>query len=154
MWPFEQKHRKAVVVFHIDHNGLAKGAYFRGEADVLIIDERDPKNRVYRMGQETPDDELRRKIGKHPLGRLLADRSVDQPNPAPVLNLHWRTDPPLQSLKRHAPASPFERLMGGDAAQGKVDAPAAGNELRAVRVDAVDAMIGAARPPAEHHHIS
>jgi hypothetical protein len=94
MWPFEQqKRRKAVVVFHIDQNGLAKGAYFRGEADVLIIDERDPRNRVYRMGQETPDDELRRKIGKHPLGRLLADRSVDEPTPAPVLNLHWRTEP-------------------------------------------------------------
>lgn len=92
MWPFETKRKKAVVVFHIDHNGLAKGAYFRGEADVLIIDERDPKNRIYRMGQETPDDELRRKIGKHPLGRLLADRSVDARTPAPVLNLHWRTD--------------------------------------------------------------
>jgi hypothetical protein len=93
MWPFENKHRKAVVVFHIDHNGLAKGAYFRGEADVLIIDERDPKNRVYRMGQETPDDELRRKIGKHPLGRLLADNEIDERNPAPVLNLHWGADP-------------------------------------------------------------
>ena len=92
MWPFEPKRRKAVVVLHIDHNGLAKGAYFRGEADVLIIDERDPKNRVYRMGQETPDDEMRRKIGKHPLGQLIADRSVDQRTPAPVLNLHWRTD--------------------------------------------------------------
>lgn len=57
MWPFESRRKKAVVVFHIDQNGLAKGAYFRGEADVLIIDERDPKNRVYRMGQETPDDE-------------------------------------------------------------------------------------------------
>ena len=92
MWPFEHKHRKAVVVFHIDHNGLAKGAYFRGEADVLIIDERDPKNRVYRMGQETPDDELRRKIGKHPLGRILSETQADQRHPAPVLNLHWRTD--------------------------------------------------------------
>jgi hypothetical protein len=92
MWPFESHTRKkAVVVFHIDHNGLAKGAYFRGEADVLIIDERDAKNRIYRMGQETPDEELRRKIGKHPLGRLLADRSVDQQSGAPVLNVHWRT---------------------------------------------------------------
>jgi hypothetical protein len=51
MWPFESRRKKAVVVFHIDQNGLAKGAYFRGEADVLIIDERDPKNRVYRMGR-------------------------------------------------------------------------------------------------------
>jgi hypothetical protein len=93
MWPFEPKRRKAVVVFHIDQNGLAKGAYFRGDADVLIIDERDPKNRVYRMGQETPDDELRRKIGKHPLGRLLADRMIDEGSAAPVLNLHWRTEP-------------------------------------------------------------
>ena len=93
MWPFETKHRKAVVVFHIDQNGLAKGAYFRGDADVLIIDERDPKNRVYRMGQETPDDELRRKIGKHPLGRILTEKQTDPRNAAPVLNLHWRTDP-------------------------------------------------------------
>lgn len=92
MWPFETKHRKAVVVFHIDQNGLAKGAYFRGDADVLIIDDRDPKNRVYRMGQETPDDELRRKIGKHPLGRILTERRTDPRHAAPVLNLHWRTD--------------------------------------------------------------
>jgi hypothetical protein len=92
MWPFETKQRKAVVVFHIDQNGLAKGAYFRGDADVLIIDERDPKNRVYRMGQETPDDELRRKIGKHPLGRILAEEQPDARRTAPVLNLHWRTD--------------------------------------------------------------
>jgi hypothetical protein len=89
MWPFESKRRKAVVVFHIDQNGLAKGAYFRGDAEVLIIDERDPKNRIYRMGQETPDDELRRKIGKHPLGRLIADRTVDEAGAAPALNLHW-----------------------------------------------------------------
>ena len=74
MWPFEPRRKKAVVVFHIDQNGLAQGAYFRGEADVLIIDERDPKNRVYRMGEETADDELRRKIGKHPLGRLLEEK--------------------------------------------------------------------------------
>jgi hypothetical protein len=92
MWPFEPKHRKAVVVFHIDQNGLAKGAYFRGDADVLIIDDRDPKNRVYRMSQETPDDELRRKIGKHPLGRILAEKQADPRHAAPVLNLHWRTD--------------------------------------------------------------
>ena len=88
MWPFETRRKKAVVVFHIDQNGLAKGAYFRGEADVLIIDERDPKNRVYRMGQETAVDELRRKIGKHPLGRLLEERG-DERNASPVLNLHW-----------------------------------------------------------------
>ncbi|HVY90401.1 MAG TPA: hypothetical protein VG942_16160 [Hyphomonadaceae bacterium] len=93
MWPFEPKRKKAVVVLHIDHNGLAKGAYFRGEADVLIIDERDPKNRVYRMGQETPDDELRRKIGKHPLGRILSEQGADPKHAAPVLNLHWRHDP-------------------------------------------------------------
>ena len=92
MWPFESRRKKAVVVFHIDHNGLAKGAYFRGEADVLIIDERDPKNRVYRMGSETPDDELRRKIGKHPLGRILEEAAGDSRGAAPVLNLHWRTD--------------------------------------------------------------
>lgn len=90
MWPFSHKPNKAVVVFHIDQNGLAKGAFFRGQADVLIIDERDPRNRVYRMGQETPDDELRRKIGKHPLGRLLDQR--EEPEARPVLSLHWRTD--------------------------------------------------------------
>ncbi len=78
-----------MVVFHIDQNGLAKGAYFRGEADVLIIDERDPKNRVYRMGQETADDELRRKIGKHPLGRILDEQANGDRNGSPVLNLHW-----------------------------------------------------------------
>lgn len=89
MWPFETRRKKAVVVFHIDQNGLAKGAYFRGEADVLIIDERDPKNRVYRLGQETPDDELRRKIGKHPLGRILDEKDAGAPGGSPVLNLHW-----------------------------------------------------------------
>lgn len=89
MWPFESRRKKAVVVFHIDQNGLAKGAYFRGEADVLIIDERDPKNRVYRMAQESPDDEMRRKIGKHPLGRILDEASPGDRNAAPVLNLHW-----------------------------------------------------------------
>jgi hypothetical protein len=93
MWPFEHKRRHAVVVLHIDHNGLAKGAYFRGEADVLIIDERDPKNRVYRMGQETPDDELRRKIGKHPLGRILSKSQEDPRRAEPVLNLYRRDDP-------------------------------------------------------------
>jgi hypothetical protein len=93
MWPFETKHRKAVVVFHIDQNGLAKGAYFRGDADVLIIDDRDPGNRVYRMSQETPDDELRRKIGKHPLGRILDQEQASRRHASPVLNLHWRTDP-------------------------------------------------------------
>ena len=89
MWPFETRRKKAVVVFHIDQNGLAKGAYFRGEADVLIIDERDPKNRVYRMGQETADDELRRKIGKHPLGRILDETDNGARKGSPVLNLHW-----------------------------------------------------------------
>jgi hypothetical protein len=92
MWPFEPKRRKAVVVFHIDHNGLAKGAFFRGDADVLIIDERDPRNRVYRMGQETPDDELRRKIGKHPLGQLLADEPANEPAGLPMPNLRWRKE--------------------------------------------------------------
>lgn len=89
MWPFETRRKKAVVVFHIDQNGLAKGAYFRGEADVLIIDERDPKNRVYRMGQETADDELRRKIGKHPLGRILDETDAGARGGSPVLNRHW-----------------------------------------------------------------
>jgi hypothetical protein len=89
MWPFGVRRKKAVVVFHIDHNGLAKGAYFRGEADVLIIDERDPKNRVYRMASETPDDELRRRLGRHPLGRLLDDEERAKGTAAPVLNLHW-----------------------------------------------------------------
>ncbi len=92
MWPFEYtKHRPPVVVFHIDQNGLAKGAYFRGDADVLIIDERDPKNRVYRMGQETADDELRRKIGKHPLGRILTDIQEAERAPAPLIDVDWRS---------------------------------------------------------------
>lgn len=91
MWPFESsRKKKAVVVFHIDNEGHACGAYFRGDAEVLIIDERDPRNRVHRMGSETPDDELRRKIGKHPLGRVLTEK---QPSSSlPVLNLHWRVD--------------------------------------------------------------
>lgn len=92
MWPFEGRKKKAVVVFHIDHDGQARGAYFRGDADVLIIDERDPQNRVYRMQSETAIDELRRKIGKHPLGRTLDEKGA--PTPAPVLNLHWRVDGP------------------------------------------------------------
>lgn len=93
MWPFASKQKKAVVVFHIDQNGLAKGAFFQGEADVLIIDERDPRNRVYRMSQETPSDELRRKIGRHPLGRLLdARQEKAQRAEHPILSLHWRTD--------------------------------------------------------------
>jgi hypothetical protein len=93
MWPFAHKQKKAVVVFHIDHNGLAKGAFFQGEADVLIIDERDPRNRVYRMSQETPNEGLRRKIGKHPLGRRMdAARPGAERTATPVLSLHWRTD--------------------------------------------------------------
>lgn len=90
MWPFESAGAKRpVVVFHVDQNGLAKGAYFRGDADVLIIDERDPKNRIYRMGQETPDDELRRKLGKHPLGALLADPEDDVAEPSFMSRLRW-----------------------------------------------------------------
>lgn len=72
MWPFSSpKERRPVVVLHIDQYGLAKGAFFRGDADVLIVDERDPQNRVYRLTAETPSEELRRRIGRHPLGRLL-----------------------------------------------------------------------------------
>jgi hypothetical protein len=96
MWPFSRRRRKAIVVFHIDREGLAQGAFFRGDADVLIIDERDPRNRVYRMSQETPRDELARRIGRHPLGRLLtardAARDSDPRAAVPVLNLHWRND--------------------------------------------------------------
>ena len=76
MWPFADKSKKAVVVLHIDSDGHARGAWFRGNADVLIIDERDPANRVYKMMSETPDDELRRKIGRHPLGRTLSDKPI------------------------------------------------------------------------------
>ena len=92
MWPFQTEKKKAVVVFHIDHDGHARGAWFRGNADVLIIDERDPKSRVYRMASESTDEDLRRKIGNHPLGRMLADTAT--PNERPVLNLHWRVDGP------------------------------------------------------------
>jgi hypothetical protein len=74
MWPFSSRQeRRPVVVLHIDQYGLAKGAFFRGEADVLIVDERDPQNRVYRLTAETPSEELRRRIGRHPLGRLVDD---------------------------------------------------------------------------------
>jgi hypothetical protein len=91
MWPFASSgKKKAVVVFHIDNEGHARGAYFRGDADVLIIDERDPNNRVHRMGSESTEDEIRRKIGKHPLGRTLGE--ARKPSALPVLNLHWRTD--------------------------------------------------------------
>ena len=92
MWPFDSWRKKAVVVFHIDHHGQARGAYFRGDADVLIIDERDPQNRVYRMQSETAADELRRKIGRQAIDRTLDDK----PNSSqlPVLNLHWRIDGP------------------------------------------------------------
>ncbi len=90
MWPFPRKQTRAVVVFHIDQNGLARGAYFRGDADVLVIDERDPRNRVYRITQETPDAELKRRIGKHPLRKLLdQDPNSKGGKPDPVLNLHW-----------------------------------------------------------------
>jgi hypothetical protein len=92
MWPLRSGKNRAVVVFHIDHDGQARGAYFRGDADVLIIDERDPQNRVYRMQSETAVDALRRKIGRHPAGCTLDDK----PNASqlPVLNLHWRIDGP------------------------------------------------------------
>jgi hypothetical protein len=92
MWPFSNSSKKAVVVLHIDHDGHARGAWFRGNADVLIIDERDPSNRVYRMASETPDEELLRKIGKHPLGRTLSDKPSGAQRP--TLNLHWPIDGP------------------------------------------------------------
>jgi hypothetical protein len=77
MWPFSSRQeRRPVVVLHIDQYGLAKGAFFRGEADVLIVDERDPQNRVYRLTAETPSEELRRRIGRHPLGRLLDEQDA------------------------------------------------------------------------------
>lgn len=88
MWPFANDRKKAVVVLHIDHEGHARGAWFRGDADVLIIDERDPADRVYRMASETPIDDLRRKIGKHPLGRTLSDKPSRNPS-SPAVNIHW-----------------------------------------------------------------
>ena len=92
MWPFADKSKKAVVVLHIDSDGHARGAWFRGNADVLIIDERDPKSRVYRMESESTDEALRRKIGKHPLGRLLDEPRDKTRKVAPVVNLHWAND--------------------------------------------------------------
>ncbi len=91
MWPFQTDKKKAVIVFHIDNEGRARGAWFRGNADVLIIDERDPNSRVYKMGSESTEEELRRKIGKHPLGRMLNEPA---PSERPTLNLHWRVDSP------------------------------------------------------------
>ena len=85
MWPFQQKQRRPVVVLHIDQYGLAKGAFFKGDADVLIVDERDPQNRVYRLTAETANEELRRRIGRHPLGRLLDEEErMERPQPAPM----------------------------------------------------------------------
>ncbi len=81
MWPFSARQRRPVVVLHIDQYGLAKGAFFRGDADVLIVDERDPQNRVYRLTAETPEEELRRRIGRHPLGRLLDEEAADERRP-------------------------------------------------------------------------
>ena len=92
MWPFADKSKKAVVVLHIDSEGRARGAWFRGNADVLIIDERDPSNRVYRMASETSDEDLRRKLGRHPLARTLSDKP--SASPLPTLNLHWPIDEP------------------------------------------------------------
>jgi tRNA U54 and U55 pseudouridine synthase Pus10 len=43
------------------------------------------------MESESTDEELRRKIGKHPLGRMLGDQV---PTERPTLNLHWRVDGP------------------------------------------------------------
>jgi hypothetical protein len=90
MWPFPPRPRRAVVVLHIDAEGYAKGAFFRGDADVLIIDERDQQRAVYQMSQETPDEELRRRIGKHPLRKLLEEPDAEAGQP--VLSLHWRQD--------------------------------------------------------------
>ncbi len=92
MWPFKSKRRQAVVVFHIDQDGIARGAYFRGDADVLIIDERDPRNLVHSMREETPAVELRRKFGRRALGRMLDKPSDKTRKTTPVLNLHWRAD--------------------------------------------------------------
>ncbi len=195
MWPFESKHRKAVVVFHIDHNGLAKGAYFRGEADVLIIDERDPKNRVYRMGQETPDDELRRKIGKHPLGapaRGQRDRRAEPGACAePALGRGSDPDPlgrrqfqqliatkSFSALALAAGAFALGRTRvrfhahgdfarehfsrSGDVARpGSVTRrsvrlmrPSPGTSVELCGIDAVDAVIGAARLAAEDDDVA
>lgn len=87
MWPFKKPTTRSVVVLHIDEDGQAKGAYFRGDAEVLIIDERDTRDGVYRMSQQTPADELRRRIGKHPL-RHVVDQ-LEENDHTPVLNLHW-----------------------------------------------------------------
>ncbi len=87
MWPFKKSTTRSVVVLHIDEDGQAKGAYFRGDAEVLIIDERDTGDGVYRMSQQTPVDELRRRIGKHPL-RHVVDQ-LEENDHTPVLNLHW-----------------------------------------------------------------
>ena len=87
MWPFKKPTTRSVVFLHIDEDGQAKGAYFRGDAEVLIIDERDTRDGVYRMSQQTPADELRRRIGKHPL-RHVVDQ-LEENDHTPVLNLHW-----------------------------------------------------------------
>ncbi|MBI1340640.1 hypothetical protein GC169_10600 [bacterium] len=64
---------RPVVVVHIDREGRPRGVFLNGEADVLIIDERDPASRVHQMVEQTSRRDLRRMIGKHELGKLVED---------------------------------------------------------------------------------
>lgn len=75
MWLFRKLFpRRGIVLLHIDRNGLAKGAWFQGDADVLVVDERDPDNRVYRLSGEASSEDILRRIGPHPLRKLVRDK--------------------------------------------------------------------------------
>jgi hypothetical protein len=79
MWPFDSIRRsRGVVLVHIDAHGLARGAWFEGDVDVLVVDERDPANRVYRLSEETPSEELQRRIGAHPLRAMLRTGAAEK----------------------------------------------------------------------------
>lgn len=75
MWLFRKLFpRRGIVLLHIDRNGLARGAWFQGDADVLVVDERDPDNRVYRLSDEASSEDILRRIGPHPLRKLVKRR--------------------------------------------------------------------------------
>ena len=80
MWLFRKLlPRRGIVLLHIDRNGLARGAWFQGDADVLVVDERDPDNRVYRLSDEASSEEILRRIGPHPLRKLVKRRRSRTP---------------------------------------------------------------------------
>lgn len=73
MWKSRKPAVRSAVVLHIDRDGLAKGVWRKGDVQVLVVDERDPDNRIYRIEAEANPEELRRRLGGHPLSVLLED---------------------------------------------------------------------------------